>query len=86
MMNDDLSVPKEQFLVDFFKSRKNPGPPEGKPFSEVMNTIQVRIEKRSLAELQAAGGSAEESIDSLDPKQAISLLKETIDTLRSISG
>lgn len=87
MMSEDIKVPKEQFLVDYFKSKKQQSPAAGKPFNEVLNTIQIKIEKKSLEELQSSGSAdSSKKIDDLEPKQAVSLLKETIDTLRSISG
>ncbi|MCX5748669.1 MAG: hypothetical protein NTZ10_00270 [Candidatus Saganbacteria bacterium] len=86
-MQDDIKIPKEQFLVDYFKTKTQASKPEDKPFNEVLQTIQVRIEKKSLESLQnSPKEEADRAIDSLDPKEAVSLLKETINTLRSISG
>lgn len=86
-MQEDLKVPKEQFLIDYFRTRKKAEKPAEKPFNEVLQTIQIKIEKRSLSELQNGPVSAaEKKIDDLEPRDAVSLLKESIDTLRSISG
>ena len=86
MTQDDIKVPKEQFLVDYFKAKKQAQKQPDKPFNEVLQTVQIKIEKKSLENFQNNPLEAEKKIDNLGQAEVISLLKETIDTLRSISG
>ncbi len=86
-MIEDIKVPKEDFLIKYFDSKKKPAAGTGKPFNEVLQSVQIKIDKKKMSDLQAMPADESKAyIDHLDEKQALDLLKETVATLNSISG
>ncbi len=88
-MSENFSVPKEQFLVDFFSKKKlegNKGTSSSKPFDEIFKLTQLKIEKagdKSLEGLMASPETANAKIDALSPSDTVSLLKDSVDKLNN---
>lgn len=85
-MSDDIGVPKEKFLIDYFEKKK-PKPQtdqERGQFGDILNKIQLKIDKKDLNSLtQMQPEEAEKKIESLNNQETISVVKETVDKLRS---
>ncbi|MFA5104755.1 MAG: hypothetical protein WC527_06230 [Candidatus Margulisiibacteriota bacterium] len=85
-MMDDIHVPKERFLIDYFEKRKSPKETEHeqKRFDDILNKIQLKVDKKDLESLSSmAPAEAEKKIDSLTSDETASIVKETIEKLRS---
>ena len=85
-MIDEIYAPKEKFLVDYFEKRKSPkeAEHEQKRFDEILNKIQLKVDKKDLESLsKLTPAEAEEKIDSLTPGETASVVKETVEKLRS---
>lgn len=85
-MTDEIHVPKEKFLIDYFEKRKSPKETEHeqKRFDDILSKIQLKVDKKDLENLsRMATAEAEEKIDSLTPGETTSVVKETVNKLRS---
>ena len=85
-MMDEIHVPKESFLIDYFEKRKSPkeSEHEQKRFDSILNKIQLKVDKKDLESLSTmTPAEAEEKIDSLTPGETASVVKETVEKLRS---
>ena len=85
-MMDEIQVPKESFLIDYFEKRKSPkeSEHEQKRFDSILNKIQLKVDKKDLESLSTmTPAEAEEKIDSLTPGETASVVKETVEKLRS---
>ncbi len=85
-MTDEIHVPKEKFLIDYFEKKKTPAEAvhEHKRFDDILNKIQLKVDKKDLENLSKMGPmEAEQKIDSLTPSETASVVKETVEKLRS---
>lgn len=85
-MTDDMSVPKEKFLIDYFEKKKTPAETgnEHRRFDDILNKIQLKVDKKDLENLsKMAPAEAEIKIDSLTPSETASVVKETVEKIRS---
>ncbi|MEK7376213.1 MAG: hypothetical protein AABZ57_03490 [Candidatus Margulisiibacteriota bacterium] len=88
MVYEDIRVPKEKFLVDFFSSPKpaTSVKPE-RAFDEVLKSVQIKIEKKQLEPLMSGPPhKADAEIDSMGSRDAFIALKESINVLKDIIG
>ena len=88
MVYEDIRVPKEKFLLDYFSSAKPASAmkPE-KAFDEVLKSVQIKIEKKQLEPLMSdPSRNADKEIDSMGSRDAFIALKESINILKDIIG
>lgn len=88
MVYEDIRVPKEQFLLDYFLTQKTaPSQKPERAFDEVLKSVQIKIEKKQLEPLMADPSKpADKIIDNLSPQDALSALKESVRILTDILG
>ncbi|GEM_PF-2115584 len=88
MVYEDIRVPKEKFLQDYFSSlRSSPTQKPEKAFDDVLKSVQIKIEKKQLEPLMADPSKpAGQMIDNLSPQDALSALKESVRILNDILG
>ena len=85
-MSNDIHVPKEQFLVDLFKSAKTrtPGTSDVKPFSDFLSSAQVKVQKADLSGLlEKPVEEAEKDIEKMDNSSAVSAIRQSVEILQA---
>mgnify|MGYP000871464928 FL=1 len=85
-MADDIHVPKEKFLIDYFEKKKTvkEAEHEHKRFDDILNKIQLKVDKKDFESLsKMPPDEADKKIDSLTPSETASVIKETTDKLSS---
>lgn len=84
-MIEDISCPKEKFLVDLFESKKQKvSETSSSEFDSILNNVQLKIEKRSIDSLlKSDEKTADESIDRMTPRESVELLKQSADIIRT---
>ena len=88
MAYEDIRVPKEKFLLDYFASQGSvPAQKPERAFDEVLKSVQIKIEKKQLEPLMADPSKpADKIVDNLSPQDALSALKESVRILTDILG
>lgn len=85
-MHNDVRVPKEQFLVDFFKSKNEKLPHIEVPFDSVLKHVQNKIDGKDLESLMGLPpNKAKEQIIDLPNKEIIPLVIDSADILKRMS-
>ncbi len=85
-MTENIHVPKEKFLIDYFEKKKSPkeAEHEHKRFDDILNKIQLKVDKKDLESLSSMQpAEADAKIDSLTPSETAAVVKETVEKLRS---
>lgn len=85
-MAEEMRVPKERFLIDYFEKKKTQkeAQHEQKRFDDILNKIQLKADKKDLDSISAMDPrEAQEKIDSLSPSETASVVKETVEKLRT---
>lgn len=85
-MINDMRVPKEKFLVEYFESKKIANNPSSVNFDDVLKSVQNKSDKNDLETIMGMPKKeAFEKIDKLEPKEIMPILNDSVNKLRSIS-